>query len=141
MSDGKNTVKTVEYTQPYIQESLLFETILPITSEKDSKYPTLLSIVPLFAAGERENYTTDQHEGRVYQLPQGRIRRIGAGLDVYDEDTLIAILQLGAEKKVIGPPASMPVALSSINLQQSHSTTVYKESIKIRGAICHKLGR
>lgn len=114
-----------------------FESILPAVSEKDSKYPTLLSIVPLFAAGERENYTTDQNKGRVYKLPRGRIRRIGAGLDVYDEDTLIAILQLGAEKKVVGPREAMPVALSSSG---DKPTTVYK-GLVTAGKINAFLGR
>lgn len=101
------------------------ESILPATTQSDSKYPTLLSIVPLFAAGDRENYTTDQNKGLVYNIQNGRIRRIGPGLDVYDEDTLIAILQL-MEKKVSGPRESMPVALPSINDEKKNNTTVYK---------------
>jgi len=114
-----------------------FESILPAVSEKDSKYPTLLSIVPLFAAGERENYTTDQNVGRIYKLPHGRIRRIGAGLDVYDEDTLIAILQLGAEKKVVGRREAMPLALPS---SDDKPTTVYKGRLTA-GKINAFLGR
>lgn len=114
-----------------------FESILPAVSEKDSKYPTLLAIVPLFAAGERENYTTDQNKGQVYKLSRGRIRRIGAGLDVYDEDTLIAILQLGAEKKVVGPRESMPLALPSAG---NKPTTVYK-GLVTAGKINAFLGR
>ncbi len=107
-----------------------FECILPAASDKSSKYPTLLTIVPLFAAGERENYDTDQNKGRIYPLQKGRIRRIGPGLDVYDEDTLIAILQLGAEKKVVGPREAMPVALPPVGNSAEHrETTVYKGSL------------
>jgi len=121
-------------------ENQPFESILPAVSEKDSKYPTLLTVVPLFAAGDRENYTTDQNKGRVYKLPKGRIRRIGAGLDVYDEDTLIAILQLGAEKKVVGPREALPVALPSSINPSKNQTTVYKGSVTA-GKINSFLGR
>ena len=110
-------------------EPTAFESILPAVSDKESKYPTLLSVVPLFAAGDREKYTTDQDKGRVYKLPKGRIRRIGAGLDVFDEDTLIAILQLGARKKVVGPRESMPVALPSGTASERDEITVYKGSV------------
>ena len=121
--------------QGYEQLSMLddlqpapIESILPATTQSDSKYPTLLSIVPLFAAGDRENYTTDQNKGLVYPIKNGRIRRIGPGLDVYDEDTLIAILQL-MEKKVVGPRQAMPVALPALDNEEINQTTVYKGTV------------
>lgn len=105
------------------------ESILPATKQSDSKYPTLLSIVPLFTPGDRENYTTDQNNGLVYPIDNGRIRRIGPGLDVYDEDTLIAILQL-MEKKVVGPREAMPVALPpAMDNSEEDQTTVYKGTV------------
>jgi len=135
--------KELEPTQLNMLEEFdnsIFESILPVSTEKDSKYPKLLSIVPLFAAGEREKYTTDQHKGLVYRLPKGRIRRIGPGIDVYDEDTLIAILQLGAEKQVVGPPEAMPVALHSSSSPQNKHITVYKGKVTA-GAINGFLAR
>jgi hypothetical protein len=136
-NDGKQLKSGLQLSMIEDLDNSIFESILPIVSEENSKYPTLLSIVPLFAAGEREKYTTDQHEGLVYPLERGRIRRIGAGLDVYDEDTLIAILQLAAEKKLVGPPEFMPVALPSV---KSKNTTVYKGKVSA-GSINSFLGR
>lgn len=73
----------------------------------------------------------------VYPLENGQIRRIGAGLDLYDEDTLIAILQLAAEKKLVGPPEFMPVALPPV---KNNNTTVYRGKVSA-GAINNFLCR
>ncbi|MBV1870900.1 MAG: hypothetical protein KUG76_08320 [Gammaproteobacteria bacterium] len=135
----KKAVKSDKFKQlSLLDEQGIFETLMPIASDRNSNYPTVFSLVPLFAAGDRDNYTTDQEHGRVYELPEGRIRRIGAGLDLYDEDTLIAILQLGAEKKVVGPRESMPLALSPGEVDKE--TTVYK-GVLTAGRINDFLGR
>ena len=103
------------------------ETLLPSAREAaDSRYPSLLTVVPLFGANDRENYTTDQKNGQVYEVPGGGIiRRIGEGLDMYDEDTLIAILQLGAKSKLVGAGSGMPVPLDSEKPGEK-TVTVYK---------------
>lgn len=120
-------------------ENKAIESILPSARESESKYPKLLTIVPLFAASDRERYSTDQNKGQVYNAPEGgRIRRIGPGIDMYDEDTLIAILQLGSEKKIVGRREAMPLALPPADNQ--NEITVYKGDVSA-ASINNFLGR
>ena len=73
------------------QLELPIEELLPVESGP-SKYPTLLTRVPLFSpVANRTTLDTDWIIGDVYTTPWGAIQRIGPGLDIYDEDTLIGM--------------------------------------------------
>lgn len=91
------------------QLELPIEELLPAESGQ-SKYPTLLTRVPLFSpVANRAVLDTDWIKGEVYTTPWGAIRRIGPGLDIYDEDTLIALFRLCRTRKLHGKREALPV--------------------------------
>lgn len=91
------------------QLELPIEELLPAESGQ-SKYPTLLTRVPLFSpVANRAVLDTDWIKGEVYTTPWGSIRRIGPGLDIYDEDTLIALFRLCRTRKLHGKRETLPV--------------------------------
>ena len=91
------------------QLELPIEELLPVESGP-SKYPTLLTRVPLFSpVANRADLDTDWIKGEVYATPWGSIRRIGPGLDIYDEDTLIALFRLCRTRKLHGKREALPV--------------------------------
>jgi hypothetical protein len=91
------------------QLDLPIEELLPVETGQ-SKYPTLLTRVPLFSpVANRTVLDTDWIKGEVYATPWGSIRRIGPGLDIYDEDTLIALFRLCRSRKLHGKREALPI--------------------------------
>ena len=86
------------------------ETLLPQESGSTRPYPTLLARVPLFAPiSRRSNNDTDWIQGDLVHTAWGRIQRFGPGLDIYDEDTLIALLSIARQRSLTGPREKMPI--------------------------------
>lgn len=82
----------------------LFEQVLPLTSTRTPPYPALFTRVPVFGPlGDRTEADTDWRTPERYETPWGVIERFGPGLDMYDEDTILAMLHLCRQKKVVGP--------------------------------------
>ena len=93
-------------------ELLSLASLLPSLGESRSRYPTLLTEVPIFSPiNGRGKAATEHTRGVVYSSRKGQIERFGPGLDIYDEDTLIAIMKLAAEKRLEGPSDSMPIQI------------------------------
>lgn len=86
------------------------ETLLPQETGSTRPYPTLLARVPLFAPiSRRANNDTDWEQGDLVHTSWGRIQRFGPGLDIYDEDTLIALLSIARQRSLRGPREKMPI--------------------------------
>lgn len=88
------------------QEQLVFEEFLPIAPNSSSRYPGLFTTIPLFVpqADRKKHDTTgwEEADADTYYSGELRIERYGPGLSIYDEDTLIAIFQLAAERRMRG---------------------------------------
>lgn len=98
------------------QQSLVFEEPLEIRPKHmPAHYPTIFTRLPLFAAtsNRKVNDTTEFEHGDFVTTSWGAIRRFGPGLNVYDEDTLIAIMHLGQQRKVRGRHHDLPISLNS----------------------------
>lgn len=78
-------------------------------------YPTLFARLPLFAAtsDRRVNDTKEFEHGQVVETSWGTIRRFGPGLNVYDEDTLIAVIRLAQQRKVSGRHTELPITINN----------------------------
>jgi hypothetical protein len=101
------------------QLDLLFETFLPVTPNSHSRYPSLFTRVPLFEPlqdrSERDTKGWGPNDADTYETGDLRIERFGPGLSIYDEDTLIAILQLGAERSLRGPRSMINRTLKTVD--------------------------
>lgn len=88
----------------------LFVELLPAPSG-NPRFPTLFTRIPMFAVVRfREKLdTTDWQKGTVIETQWGKIRRFGPGLDIYDEDTLIAMFHLCRQKCVTGEYNKLPI--------------------------------
>lgn len=97
--------------------SISFETLLPLAPNTSSKYPSLFTRVPLFEPTRdrtrSDTKTWGKDGGDFYHLGPLRIQRFGPGLSIYDEDTLISILQLGSERSIRGTRAVINQHLKS----------------------------
>lgn len=91
------------------QLELVLESFLPPIRRENSRYPALFTRVPLFTPvkDRSKDNSFDPAKPAIYQADGFKITRIGEGLSVYDEDTLIAILQLAAEKSIKGNPSAI----------------------------------
>lgn len=104
-----------EITEKSLQLELPMEILLTVSSNKSSRYPTLLTRIPIFEPiSFRTKSDTAFTKGQTYKTNWGSIERIGPGLNMYDEDTLIGILQIGQQKKLIGNTNSFPVPLKLV---------------------------
>lgn len=88
------------------REERLVDDFLPEKISSGSLYPQAFAGVPIFAPiKSRKKLDTmgyEEKDGVHYNLPGGRLQRLGAGLDMYDEDTLIAIWQLIPQRRLVG---------------------------------------
>lgn len=84
---------------------------------EDSRYPRVFGISKLFIPGKnREKGDTigwDKNAGAKYEVGDFKIERWGPGLSTYDEDTLIAILQICCTKKLRAPSGMTSEQFSS----------------------------
>lgn len=114
----KGSVEAVEYSK---QIAFPLESLLPISKPNESKYPALFTHIPLFepikdrSKAETKGWDPDK-DADIYNADNIEIRRFGPGLTIYDEDTLIAILQLAAQKSLKGTRSAISKALNDISL-------------------------
>lgn len=92
------------YDNSSAQLELVLESLLPPIRREESRYPALFTRIPLFTPikNRASDSSFDPSKAAVYEADGIKIKRLGEGLSVYDEDTLIAILQLAAEKSIKG---------------------------------------
>jgi hypothetical protein len=64
---------------------------------------------------ERDTKGWGPNDADSYEAGDLRIERFGPGLSIYDEDTLIAILQLGAERSYRGPRSILNRTLKTVD--------------------------
>lgn len=96
--------------QPTTQLGLPFVELLAPETGSTTRYPTLLTRIPIFSAiRDRSKLDTDWVHGDRIETPWGAITRFGPGIDIFDEDTLIALLRLCAQKRLTGARRAMPV--------------------------------
>lgn len=106
-----------------IEKQIVFplEQLLPLAPQSESKYPTLFTHIPLFepikdrSKAETRGWDPDK-DADIYYADNIQIRRFGPGLTIYDEDTLIAILQLAAQKSLKGTRSAISKALKDNSL-------------------------
>lgn len=89
------------------QLAFRFETLLSPSPNTSSRYPTLLTRIPIFEPiKDRKKADTSgwgmSSGGDNYETGELRVQRFGPGLSIYDEDTLIAILQIAAARRLRG---------------------------------------
>ena len=86
----------------------LFEEWLQVREPEDSHYPSILGLTSMFLpVKDRAKGHTSHETGERYYTGEFTIERFGAGLSTYDEDTLIAILQLSSERRIVGAEADV----------------------------------
>jgi hypothetical protein len=74
-----------------------------------SRYPTLFTRLPFFIASSKRDLADTDFSGELIDSQYGSVRRYGPGLNVYDEDTLIAVLRLGQQHCVSGVIPGTPI--------------------------------
>lgn len=93
----------------------LGSSLLPEEVGTSRRYPTLFTRVSLFAPiRRRADKDTDWHKGELIKTAWGAIRRFGPGLDIYDEDTLIALLNVARSRTVTARPHALPIPLQAV---------------------------
>ncbi len=91
------------------------EMVIPTETGTARRYPTLFTRIPLFVPlRRRADRDTDWHTGDLIATPWGGIRRFGPGLDIYDEDTLIALLNIARQRAIKANRHRLPIPLPSI---------------------------
>jgi hypothetical protein len=102
----------------------LFEEWLQVRDPESSHYPSIFGLTSMFLpVKDRKKGDTSgwgSTAGVLYKAGDFTILRIGPGLSTYDEDTLIAILQLSQERQIIGSEEDVRENLLP-NLLQSKS--------------------
>lgn len=91
----------------------LFEEWLQIRDPSSSHYPSIFGLTSMFlpVKDRAKGNVGAWEKGEFYYTDEFTIERHGAGLSTYDEDTLIAILQLSAERRIVGAEADIRSAL------------------------------
>lgn len=106
-SEGKR--KSRKNNSAAKQLNFPFETLLPPNPSSVSRYPTLFTKLPIFEPIKTRSIADTkgwgENDGDTYSIGDFSIKRFGPGLSIYDEDTLISILQLGAQKSLKGTRA------------------------------------
>lgn len=124
---ASNTVARVERLQARalqardaIQGQLPLEKLLPPDEDaRRSRFPRLLARVPLFApVRNRADHDTDFINGETIRTPWGEVRRIGPGVDIYDEDTLIALIKIGRQRQIEGRREDLPVPMTHPGIER-----------------------
>ncbi|MFK5948249.1 MAG: hypothetical protein QM500_05725 [Methylococcales bacterium] len=83
---------------PAEQLSLDFLEIVP-----SNEYMTAFTRIPVFLpVKNRKKCNADPEEGVVMETSWGRIRRFGAGLNIYDEDTLMGLMHCCRQRAITG---------------------------------------
>ena len=85
------------------------ETPLPESqSTPNVQFPTLLTSFPVFKpTNNRSKADTKGMVGEEFKTSWGKVERHGPGLNIYDQDTLIAIIKLGQRKEIVGPKSEL----------------------------------
>lgn len=93
------------------ESSGLFETA---SLRPGTEFPSLFTRVPIFPVRRRGKKSKREDKDRAYQFVTswGRGRVHGPPLNVYDEDTLIAIMRLRSQR-IKGRPHHLPIPLSA----------------------------
>ncbi len=80
---------------------------------RDVRYPKFLTEVPLFSPVKmRKTASANDEEGYKFYTLNGYVERHGPGLNMFDQDTLIALLQLVPSFRLEGPASNLPIPLS-----------------------------
>lgn len=89
----------------------------PVIPPELPQYPNALAISPIFVPTQtRSKFDTKDwasEEENSFPIPGGRLQRFGPGLNLYDEDTLIALFQLARQYRHEGAPERFPIPISS----------------------------
>lgn len=116
------------------QQLELFEEWFKIRDPSRSHYPSLLSLVSMFLpVKDRKRGDTSgwgEKDGEFYRCNGVTIQRFGPGLSTYDEDTLIAIIQLACERSLIGTEADVRNKYLPLFSDNDKDTDVDKETKK-----------
>ena len=98
----------------HVDNDKVIKKVLPTADYKAKRirYPKLLSEIPIFVpTDDRELYTTLADKGIRHYVEGGYVERIGPGLNIFDQDTLIALLHIVPKHKIAGPPHLLPIPL------------------------------
>jgi hypothetical protein len=89
----------------------LFEEWLQVRDPESSHYPSIFGLTSMFLPvkdrKKGDTTTWGKKGGEFYYAGDFTIQRFGPGLSTYDEDTLIAILQLSSERMLVGDEADV----------------------------------
>jgi len=94
----------------------LIEELFPGELTPNSKYPQLFANAGIFVpTSERKAHAAnfDSDVAHIYDLDDISLRRFGPGLDIYDEDSVIAVWQLVRRKKLIGTKEQLSKQLTA----------------------------
>lgn len=101
---------------PALPEQFELPIKLPSLVGLDPTYPTTFVTFPIFAPVQDRRLldTKDflSQTENVFCCEQGTVQRIGPGLNMYDEDTLIALMQLARQTRHEGNPGNFPIPLA-----------------------------
>lgn len=107
---GMTSARIIEQAQLKLfqGEQLGRYTQFPI--EPNSEYPSVLARVPIFVPGQRSSAKArlDKDLAMPFETGWGKGRKFGPPLQIYDEDTLLALLGL-RQKQLVGMGNKMPV--------------------------------
>lgn len=111
------------------QFGLDLDDLLPAIADdsKNGKFPKLFIDVPIFEPLRKRSVAdTIWDKAHTYRTPDGvLIERYGPGLDIFDEDTLIAILKLTGSNRIDGPRENLPIPLSPNHAEETETTSVF----------------
>jgi|SRR5690606_20570027 len=126
---SKNPKPPVQTKNTPTQFGLVFEDIIPSINDdtRNGKFPKLFIDVPIFEPLRKRSVAdTIWDKAHTYRTPDGiHIERYGPGLDIFDEDTLIAILKLTTTKRIEGPRESFPIPLTPNTDEETDTASVY----------------
>lgn len=98
-----------------LKAELLLKKIIEQDTSSTAKLPTIFTRIPIFIpTRSRNSKDTDWVKGEIHKTSWGVIKRIGPGLDIYDEDTLIGLLRTATQKELQGKRSEMPVPVPRI---------------------------
>lgn len=77
------------------------EELFPSRSDPKAHYPSGFTSIPIFRpVKHREEFDTNWGEGHHYECLGGAISQFGPGLNIYDQNTYLALLHLASKTKV-----------------------------------------
>ena len=109
---GSTSARLIEQAQMQLFESEQRGDFKQFPIAPNSEYPSLLARVPVFAPGQRSRMAArlDQDLAMHFETGWGKGRKFGPPLTIYDEDTLLAILDL-RQRQLVGKGSKMPIAV------------------------------